>query len=440
MERHTIDIDTLDNYGGVNFELPVGEDFADNLLQKELFNDSYIEKVKEENINPIIDYEKHIFYPAYLTSDIYFHPKTDEWINIRANEFGDNQVLVDLERPVRGQTNDLDAYADDVHTIRFNIYLRRRDADENGDYGEWNTSDEQYWNRWDGNGTPDENGVKRNKVLDNERSTENYGDLLGYMGFNDADIFYQKNRVKKTFLRISIYDSPKRQSQRLLYYSTLFLDSNVLYKKYTKLSNAGFPVDEATDEFLKPLVYESNRDTDGDTLIGEVKDSDLLTTTFTCTSKYDDSASSDGFYLYLFNTIVKPGECTRLYMKVELNNAKYGKSIPLMCPRNLTSSGVKYQTSSYTGETIPSTLPIPIKNELFPEDFTKTYTKDGETQYYVDINEMYENLYIPIFVRYNNKKCRFEWYIVDNTSCGGDRVINLYEPRINKLKDQQNNG
>lgn len=416
MERRTIDIDTLDNYGGVNFELPVGEDFADNLLQKELFNDSYIEKVKEENINPIIDYEKHIFYPAYLTKNIFVN-NDGEWL-IDDRDLGDNQVFAKLS--ASRKDNDLDAYAGDVNSIRFNVFLRRRDADENGDYGEWNTSDQEYWNRW--NGTLDASG---NRVVDNERSTKYYGDLLGYMGFNDSDVFYQKNSLKKTFLRISIYDSPQRQSQRLLYYSTLFLDSNVIYKKYTNLSGKGLPTDSDTGEFLTPLVYQP--------VTSGVQEKELLTTTFTCTSKYDDTACSDGFYLYLFNTMVKTGECTRLYMKVELNNAKFGKSVPLMCPRN---------NKQQQQNGVNATLPFPIENRSFPEDFTKTYTNpnDGETQYYVDINEMYESLYIPIFVRYNNKKCRFEWYIVDNTSCGGDRVINLYEPRINKLKDQQNNG
>ena len=60
--------------------------------------------------------------------------------------------------------------------------------------------------------------------------------------------------------------------------------------------------------------------------------------------------------------------------------------------------------------------------------------------------KFYEDLYIPIFVRYNNKKNRYEWYIASNEQKDlmnsniipkpePDVInINLYEPRINKLK------
>jgi hypothetical protein len=81
---------------------------------------------------------------------------------------------------------------------------------------------------------------------------------------------------------------------------------------------------------------------------------------------------------------------------------------------------------------------------LFPEDYEVTKGSNGNS--YVDIMKFYEDLYIPIFVRYNNKKNRYEWYIASNEQKDlmnsniipkpePDVInINLYEPRINKLK------
>jgi hypothetical protein len=152
-----------------------------------------------------------------------------------------------------------------------------------------------------------------------------------------------------------------------------------------------------------------------------VPDNEKLTASFSCTSKFDNTACSDGFYLYLFNTVVKPGQCRLLYMKIEFNNAKYGKSIPLICPRE----------SKYNN-------PISILDDNFPEDYEVMFGDNDNS--FVDIKKLYNDMYIPIFVRYNNKKNRFEWYIASNNSKknGDNIIINLYEPRINKIK--QDNG
>lgn len=384
----------------LKFDLGVGEDFANNLFQSTLFETSYIEKVKEENINKIIDYEKHMFYPAYLTNEIHFH---------EYGSFLNESGLVEVNDGLGNYSQDLDKYSCDVNKIVFNLYLKRRGDNFEEEYEDWAVKDEAYWNIWDGTEI-----FANKKLLDSVRSTNNNGDLLGYLGFNDNDIFYQKNNLKKSFLRISVYDSPYKQNQKLLYYSTLFFDSNVLYKKYTNYNNYSRT---KIDDLEIPRVYEYGR---------QIPDEEKLTATFTCTSKLDDTASSDGFYLYLFNTIVEDARCTPLYMKVEFNNAKYGKTVPLICPR--TDARDKR---------------IDIGSDDFPEDYEVEYGSNNHS--YIDIDKLYKDLYIPIFVRYNNVKNRCEWYIADNLQAHKSKskliqgpkdtiVLNLYEPRINKLK------
>ena len=388
MERYTIDTRDVEHFEGLNFNLGIGEDFATNLCQEQLFNNGYMEKIKEEKINSIIDYEKHMFYPAY---SIYNYAADNGNIDVN----GDGIVMVQTGNTT-GTTRQLaDSDVCDIQKITFSIYLRERVADSNNDYGSWDPTEQAYWNRWDGSMTS--SGMK--KKVDDEKSTESYGDLLGYLGFTDDDVFYQKNKLKKSFLRISIYDSPYRQTQKLLYYSTLFFDTNVLYKKYTNLISKYPTID---DNELR--VYQSTG----------INSSDKLTALFTCTPNFDNSACSDGFYLYLFNTIVNGGQCTPLYMKVEFNNAKYGKTVPLMMPTEKTGLQI-----------------IPIWSNDFPSDFEVNYGNEGHT--YIDINKLYHDLYIPIFVRYNNTKNRFEWFIANNDPLikRSNVTLKLYEPRIN---------
>ena len=403
MDRYKLSSNKISDDGAINFDLGVGEDFANNLFQSTLFDTSYMEKVKEENINDIIDYEKHMFYPAYLTNEIHFNSD---------GSFTNKGNLVEVNDGNGNYSQDLDSYSRDVNKIIFNLYLKQRGDNQAEEYEDWAVKDEAYWNRWDGSRI----GIR--KKLDNERSTNENGDLLGYLGFNDNDVFYQKNNLKKSFLRISIYDSPYKQSQKLLYYSTLFFDTNVLYKKYTNLNNYIRTVKDGNEI---PRVYEYS---------SGIPDEEKLTATFTCTSKLDNSACSDGFYLYLFNTIVENGRCTPLYMKVEFNNAKYGKTALLTCPRIMNRGKMNR---------------IGIGDLAFPEDYEIEYGSETPKHSYIDINTLYRDLYIPIFVRYNNSKNRFEWYIADNVQAnkeksslipgaGDTMIINLYEPKINKLK------
>lgn len=67
--------------------------------------------------------------------------------------------------------------------------------------------------------------------------TEYQSDLLSFLGFSNDDVKYQKSKLKKTFLRISFYDSDNIGNQNLLHSSTIFLDSGNLFAKYIKNIN-----------------------------------------------------------------------------------------------------------------------------------------------------------------------------------------------------------
>lgn len=230
--------------------------------------------------------------------------------------------------------------------------------------------------------------------------------LLGDLGFTDDDVFYQKNCVKKSFVRLSFYDSPYRSKQSLLFYSTIFLDSGELYGKYTRNISRGF---EKTEECN--MVLNSNGQCNrGNDIITNFEP---LECKLSISNAFDRTKSSEGYYLYLYPSLCKNGETT-IYMKVEFNHAKFGYTIPLSAPTN------------------------------------ETYKKDGyigsSNDYSTDMNKLLNDLYIPIKIKYNKDKNRYEWYVEDRviTDANGnvneyiknssyEITFNLYEPIVNKI-------
>ena len=385
MERIKINSKNI-GASGINLKLSIGDDFASNLLQADVFNNEFLKQAKNDAINGIVDYEKRMFSPSFLeTSDGY---KTINYDELYSKE------MVSITTTRNGdKTYELDEYSKKISKINFNLFLRDRDGSES-----WNTDDEKYWNNY----IPNVNNSSELKPKVSKLT--NRGDLLGYLGFDDNDIFFQKNVLKKSFIRISIYDTPYRQNQKLLFYSTLFFDSNKIYKKYTN------------------QLY-NNTVVSGSVVFNTITDNDdnLLTAHFECTNKYNANASSDGFYLYLFENTLKSGKCIPLYMKVEFNNAKFGKTIPLTIPRDADNKIIQPTEST------------------FPQNYIIN-SQDTDTMY-PDMTKLYNDMYIPIFIRYNYTTNEFEWYFKFNNSNQREEItLNLFEPRINGVNSDEGGG
>ena len=206
------------NKTSMDLPLEMNSDYCLNLNQEDLYNNTYCEKVINENINSVIDYEKRQFVLSYLSC------LGKKPIDDYAIELGDG--IFKWKLPNSGVTNN-DENLHIANSLTFDLYFRERSVEETtvdsdgvlyNDYGAWETNDSNYW--FDLN------------IEENGKPTVLGGDLLGNLGFTDDDVLYQKDCLKKSFLRLSIYDSPYRETQKLLYYSTLFFDTNVLYKKY----------------------------------------------------------------------------------------------------------------------------------------------------------------------------------------------------------------
>lgn len=118
---------------------------------------------------------------------------------------------------------------------------------------------------------------------------------LSTLGFTEDDVVNKRNRLAKTFLRLSFYDSKDLKTQNLLGYSTIFVDADYLYSQYLE---PGVLFSDLGMSFL----VENPR------LSSKIK-------------------SFEGYNIYLFKDDLSKTTNKSIYMKVEFNNALNGRSV-----------------------------------------------------------------------------------------------------------------
>lgn len=381
-----------------NINVPLSTKQQINLLKEDTLNE-YIKDVRKRSINKIVDMEKDIYYPVIKNGDEY----------------------------------------ETVYKIKFNFHFIRRDDN-------WITKTENLWNGVEiGKGEEQKLELSKDFFVYNESSEQS--DLLNYLNFNNNDVRFQKNKLKKSFVRLSFYDSPNMGNQNLLSYSTIFMNGGEYFNKYIKyMEEKGYKeveidkdsYQEANEEnewqfdqleYKDSLNDDSNEDQqeiENDGLTGirvnrEYKEGDeekRLSSQITVTDKYNSDASSEGFYLYLWRDILpiideetlKKGTQT-IYMKVEFNHAGYGRVIPFMMPywdiekwkknreimysKTILEEGKDNKNISYKikfldkEEKIENNEIIKTFEEIV-QDWDKTY-KDGSSNSYKEVEENEED-------------------------------------------------
>ena len=325
--------------------IPLSVNFETNAYQSYILNEQYVEDERNKSINKITDMEKDVYHPVIWDSS-----KLDK------NE----DIVGDY----------VDGINKEVDKIVFNLHFRQHRGDD------WLVEPDTYWNGCyvDTN----DNKVKfideiedykkvnyfsynqiANQIAIDETEKDIYRskqpDLLTYLGFENSDVRYQKNKLSRSFIRIMFYDSMNPGNQNLLYYSTIFVDSGKLFGKY---------INHIEDTPYNSVVYETNEETEIETINAEksqtglvgirvdreptgdlLKDEDdvafdnidqveelRLSCQFTVQDKFQSNASSDGFYLYLWKDNESGAIPSDIYMKVEFNHAGFGRTIPFMMP------------------------------------------------------------------------------------------------------------
>ena len=494
-----------------SIQIPISQQFETDLFHNDALQTNFVDHAKSDAINPINDMEKNVYTPAIQTS-------------------------VDTEN------NDINAKYIDCYKIIFNLHFRKhRDKTKNGVKQEWvcdkdstwngnriveYTKDGKTYNILDFNGrvynfedTGDDKGVKKTnkkdyfsyyataptndnydqdetyKVNDNEtykgyrknrsEMTEYQSDLLSYLGFSNDDIKYQKSKLKKTFLRISFYDSDNIGNQNLLHSSTIFLDSGDLFAKYIKNINteeeykegnkiydkyeyanmsieeqkhcipngepmavigSSFVEDDTTTSYDKNGV-RVNREpmrkkvVTTDDLGDNIDDLERLrlSSQFVVTDKFSSKRSSEGFYFYTYKSNSNGVYPSEIYMRVDFNHAGYGRTIPFMMPYvTENESKDSKEDDRYHQKKKIKTLED-IAYDWSEVDLDNNFSvKDDDKIGYGSVKYI-RYAYIKWKYRYDKDTQKHIYYldpdiygesVTSNNGHGHNIILNLYEGRI----------
>lgn len=351
------------NRSTVSIDIPFSSSFETNLYQMDLIKEKFVDKTKKEVINRIVDLERDVYYPSVY--DVNYN------------------------------------YSHDIYTIKFNLHFREHRGDD------WTVTNNTLWN-----------GVEDNRI-NKDITDDNVSDLLMFLGFNNEDVRYQRNKLKKSFLRLSYYDSPNPANQNLLMYSTIFVNSGELFSKYARYGEEeGYTllsINEDGEYVLSTDKKGIGVDKEYDGFIEEKR----LSSQFVVKDKNTSKSSSEGFYLYLWKEDETPIP-QDIYMKVEFNHSGFGRTIPFMMPYSENSDGEKSIKSF----------------QKIVDDFTnpeQAYTMSDYLKYsYIHLKYVYD---------VENQKHR---YFIDPQTYGtqvsqdNELIINLYEAKIGEGETDEN--
>ena len=354
----------------ISVDVPISMKHDTRLQRENSVASEFVSDNIAEAINQTAEMEKHVYKPVFISSGS----------NNATYEFGE------------------------VRKINFNLHFRTHSGEK------WLTENSDSWNfALHGEGV----GQANYYSFDNK---SDQSDLLCYLGFTNNDVKYQKNKLKKSFLRLSFYDSDKSGNQTLLAYATIFIDSGSLYSKYLTNYNSniyknmngelvkGVKVDREVDENELAIALGAAVIPDDETV-----EKYRLSSRLSVSDPAMSDKSGEGFNLYLWadsdNGII-PSD---VYMKAEFNHAGYGRAVPMMAPFADDSVGSGFKTN----------------NDII-NDWNSQATQYGPAKY-----RCYS--YIKLKCRYDKKLKKHVYYLDPErygTGFGDILNINLYEARV----------
>ena len=418
------------NNGHIGINLPMIFKPANNIIQEDIVERDFFEAEKKKAINPIIDMEKDVYYPKYIE-------KSDD--ETKADYRGSatvfhpiNEIVINLHFRTRNMTN-------------WKINELYNDSSCSGSDNWFITDYYPYKNILQ---LTDEHGQY---LYDDELIKSS--DLMGLLGFIDDDIFYQKDAVGKSFLRLSYYDSTDPNTQNLLATSTVFMDEHSLYQKY--INNSRRNVDDygiievvkeednihsisnkisvmgeylGTHDKRRKNYIINNADAFSAACSADCiqnitenmyTDKKRISSRFTISNKYNTDTSSEGFYIYMFKEYSEKLHPKPIYMKVEFNHAGMGKIIPFIIPMKWTdyTKGNK-------------------DHSCYPERalrLNESALKEGYKLSYVQAQS-----YIPLYAVYDYKNGEYGYVFDDRYAEVDDKnrvFLNLFEIKIKDESD-----
>ena len=453
------------NIGYIEIPIKLNADIAMNHLIDDTRDRDFVEVETQKAINPIVDMERDVYVPKYIdnsTESIMAYTAACASQGIGTDMIPSGMHTEDLKHSYIGSFTDFKP----VTEIQINPHFRTRnmenwkvnegynDASTSGTTDNWFITDYQPY---------------KTLIEDASGYTDEYmevSDVLGLLYFDNMDIFYQKSAVAKTFLRLSYYDSTNQQTQSMLHSSTVFMNEHDLFKKYMDNSRKNVydymyvsePVPEehltgATtgDTEIHPEILNkisvfsefigvhnkimAKSLTSGYTFNDAkiLEEDRRISSRFSIVNKYATDTSSEGFYLYIFKEYATNLHPQPIYMKVEFNHAKLGKTIPFNIPMKWAHSEEEVEDSPYVYPTERITLSDTINTGDTGSTSDLELLKQG-----IPLSYVYGQSYIPLYAMYDFKNKEYA-YIFDDRYVGeitdGIVKLNLFELKIKNNED-----
>lgn len=415
--------------GYIHIPLLFSNSQGNNTIQDDIVENRFFEEVKRNAINPIVDMEKDVYYPKYISN-------SDNSIKAYKDSLPEGS-----EKPSDSELKNayIGSYTDfyPIKQITVNPHFRTRDLDSwkvNEGYNDISISgNADNWFVTDFHPYKDMPQTSAETLI-------NTSDLVGLLNFKNDDVFYQKSKIAKSFLRFSYYDSINLQTQSLLATSCVFMDEHRMFKRFIDNSrknvydfgyiskptetvgvmankiavNTEF-LGSMRDNIKKAIMYDQFKDViiDSNHRIGSE---------FIINNKYETDTSSEGYYIYIFREYSENLAPKPIYMKVEFNHAGIGRTIPFIIPmrwsNTVDKSGYKTPVSALTLSTGSTSPDVLSDMELL---------KQG-----VNLSDVYAQTYIPLYAVYDFKNKEYA-YVFDSRyiEVKDDSVnINLFELKI----------
>lgn len=399
--KPTISIFKNDSY--LSIPLLMDTEVANNLQQEMLVNSQFVDYEKNRRTNRIIDMEHEVYYPVKknddgtytqvdkLIFDLHFRTRNlDDWTVIEDNfQHLDSKTITDYKsKASESESSDTNK---DILYCNWNVFdYYQTDDDNDNSQNNWSSTHKHY----------------------------QPSDLLYFLNFTDDDVYYQKSKIGKSFLRLMFYDSKDPLTQSLLSTSTIFMDEGKLFGKYCNTKSERYLRPFNSNEVLAisstmSVRYEPCESAD------EVKatfDENLrLDSQIVVENKYETSTSSEGFYLYLFKEyvdIVNGLHPKTIYLRIQFNHAGTGKVVDMAFP------------FTYNGNCETDIKAIDFSNETMREEFKKGYDLG---------QEVYDHLFLPIQVVYDDNEKKYVYYLPKEIVKNDDNSMrfNLYELKVN---------
>lgn len=382
------------NIGYISVKFPMVMKDGGDTIQDDIISKEFFEYQKKLAINKIIDMEKDVYVPKFIP----------------------------IKGKTKGKYSGSSTTFKSLNEIRVNLHFRTRDLSN------WKVIENGGWF------VTDYYPYADMKKKDELKQLMEASDLVGLLDFTNNDVYYQKSKLAKSFLRLSYYDSTDPQTQTLLATSTVFVDEHALFKKYidnsrknvhvyrTVSSNKDELVDTSKITVKSELTDSENVAISNNNGIGNnsnviIDENVRLSSRFKIFNKYDTDTSSEGFYIYMFKDYSKKLYPKQIFMTVEFNHAGVGLSLPFIKPMSWKKVG--------DNEELTPQEPLGLDSDEL---------KDG-----ILLEQKYAQDYIPMYGVYDFKNKEYA-YVFDNRYVDvneeeGVANLNLFEL---KIKDESN--